>query len=66
MSLGPKKNIVVVRFLNKRMVLGVTDASFNLLTEMDTGDDTDRKDFDKALEDARCQGRRFVASCCSR
>lgn len=55
MSLGPKKNIVVVRFLNKRMVLGVTDASINLLTEMDTGDDTDRKDFDKALEDARAK-----------
>ena len=53
MSLGPKKSVVVVRFLNKRMVLGVTDASINLLTQMDTGDDTARKDFDTALKEAR-------------
>ncbi|WP_245588409.1 flagellar biosynthetic protein FliO [Desulfocurvus vexinensis] len=55
MSLGPKKSIVVVRFLNKRMVLGVTDASINLLTQVDTGHDTDRKDFDKALDEARAK-----------
>jgi len=55
MSLGPKKSIVVVRFLNKRMVLGVTDASINLLTQVDTGHDTDRKDFDTALDEARAK-----------
>jgi len=55
MGLGAKKSIVVVRFLNKRLVLGVTDASINLLTEMETGHDTDRKDFGKTLDEARAK-----------
>lgn len=32
-SIGPKKSVVVVRFLNKDLVLGVTDSQINLLTE---------------------------------
>ncbi len=55
MGLGPKKSIVVVRFLNKRLVLGVTDASINLLTELDTDDDDARKDFGKTLDQARAK-----------
>lgn len=54
-GLGPKKSVVVVRFLNKRLVLGVTDASINLLTEMDTDDEDARKDFGKTLETARAK-----------
>jgi len=33
LSLGPRKSIIVVRFLNKDMVLGVTDHTITLLTE---------------------------------
>jgi flagellar protein FliO/FliZ len=33
-GLGPKKNLVVVRFLNKILVIGVTDTQINLVTEM--------------------------------
>jgi flagellar protein FliO/FliZ len=51
LSLGPRKSVVLVRFLNKVMVLGVTEQSINLLTEID--DDHDREtDFATALEKA--------------
>ena len=40
LSLGPKRNLVVVRFLNKILVLGVTDTQINLVTEMDADDTT--------------------------
>lgn len=33
LSLGPRKSLVVVRFLNKDLVLGVTDQTITLLTE---------------------------------
>ncbi|WP_050775221.1 MULTISPECIES: flagellar biosynthetic protein FliO [Desulfonatronospira] len=48
MSLGPRKNIVVVRFLNKYLVLGVTDTQINLLKEMDA-DHEQEQDFSKVL-----------------
>ena len=51
LPLGPRKSVVLVRFLNKVMVLGVTEQSINLLTEID--DDHDREtDFAAALEKA--------------
>jgi flagellar protein FliO/FliZ len=50
LTLGPRKNIMVVRFLNRLLVLGVTDQSINLLTEVDASDE--RKDFQSVLEDA--------------
>ena len=53
LTLGPKKNIMVVRFLNRLLVLGVTDQSINLLTEVDASDEN--KDFQAVLDDA---GRR--------
>jgi flagellar protein FliO/FliZ len=50
LTLGPRKNIMVVRFLNKLLVLGVTDQSINLLTEVDASDET--KDFQAVLDNA--------------
>lgn len=43
LSLGPKKNLMVVRFLNKRLLLGVTDQQITLLTELPIHDDTARQ-----------------------
>ena len=40
LPLGPKKNLLVVRFLNKRLLLGVTDQQITLLTELPAHDDT--------------------------
>ena len=54
--LGPKKSLVVVRFLNKRLLLGVTDHQINLLTEMeaehDPKNESSASDFKAILEDA--------------
>ncbi|MBU1002545.1 MAG: flagellar biosynthetic protein FliO [Proteobacteria bacterium] len=56
LALGPKKQIVVVRFLNKRMVLGVTETSINLLTETESKhDDDSQADFTKSLDKARTE-----------
>lgn len=54
MTLGPRKNIMVVRFLNKLLVLGVTDQSINLLTEVDTSHEA--QEFQDALDQARKGG----------
>lgn len=59
-ALGQRKNVVVVRFLNKFLVLGVTDSQINLLTEMEAADEqapdqtgqpdnSDTVDFDQIL-----------------
>ena len=37
--LGPKKSLLVVRFLNKRLLLGVTDQQITMLTELPTDED---------------------------
>ena len=53
LALGPRKSLVVVRFLNKVMVLGVTESSINLLTEVDDPHDpASRTDFATALDTA--------------
>lgn len=39
LPLGPRRSVAVVRFLNKRLVLGVTDSNITLLTETETGHD---------------------------
>jgi len=39
MALGPKKSLVVVRFLNKRLLLGVTDQQITMLTELPIDED---------------------------
>lgn len=51
LALGPKKSIMVVRFLNKLLVLGVTDQSINLLTEVDQSHEA--KEFESSLDEAR-------------
>jgi flagellar protein FliO/FliZ len=40
LTLGPRKSIIVVRFLNKDLVLGVTDQTITLLTEGNADHDT--------------------------
>lgn len=39
LPLGPKKSLVVVRFLNKKVLLGVTDQRITMLTELHTDED---------------------------
>lgn len=51
LMLGPKKHIAVVRFLNKRLVIGVTDAQISLLTEMEA--DNEQQNFSEKLDKAR-------------
>lgn len=54
LSLGPKRHVVVVRFLNRRMVLGVTENNINLLTEVKTGDDDEQTaDFSSTFKKAQ-------------
>lgn len=38
LGIGPRKGLVVVRFLNKRLLLGVTEHQITLLTEADPHD----------------------------
>ncbi|WP_092122848.1 flagellar biosynthetic protein FliO [Desulfonatronum thiosulfatophilum] len=54
LALGPRKTVVVVRYLNKDMVLGVTDNSITLLTE--THHDLERTSFSTHLDQSRSQG----------
>ena len=44
LAVGPKKSVVVVRFLNKDLVLGVTDHSITRLAEVDHAATTDFAD----------------------
>jgi len=48
-ALGPRKQLVVVRFLNKLLVLGVTDAGINLIAEHQA-DHEPLSDFQKTLD----------------
>ena len=48
-ALGPRKQLVVVRFLNRLLVLGVTDAGINLIAEHKADHDP-TPDFQTALE----------------
>jgi flagellar protein FliO/FliZ len=48
LTLGPRKSIIVVRFMNKDLVLGVTDQTITLLTEGNVDHDT-QNDFADAL-----------------
>lgn len=54
--IGPKKSLVVVRFLNKRLLLGVTDQQINLLTEMEADNEPTQQpkqpDFAELLDGA--------------
>lgn len=56
--LGPRKQLVVVRFLNKLLVLGVTDSGINVLAEHQS-DHEPTPDFQAALDQ---QGREDTPS----
>ncbi|MDK2921809.1 MAG: flagellar protein FliO/FliZ [Desulfonauticus sp.] len=50
MGLGPKKSLLVVRFLNKKLLLGVTETQVNLLSEVEA----DREqNFQQLLEEEK-------------
>lgn len=56
LPLGPRKGLMVVRFLNKRLLLGVTDHQITLLTESDTQyEQNNALEFKDILEDAQRQ-----------
>jgi len=52
--LGPRRGLMVVRFLNKRLLLGLSDQHINLLAEADY-DEQPSADFSKALAAAERQ-----------
>lgn len=51
--LGPRKGLMVVRFLNRRLLLGVTDQQITLLTEEDAHHEPHDADFHEIMEEAR-------------
>lgn len=52
LPLGPRKGLFVVRFLNKRLLLGVTDQNISLLTETDAGNHEDNAStFQQVMEE---------------
>lgn len=53
LPLGPRKGLMVVRFLNRRLLLGVTDQQITLLTEEQAQYEPDRADFQKIMEESR-------------
>lgn len=52
MPLGPRKGLVVVRFLNRRLLLGVTDNQVTFLTEEKAHHENSNEDFYKVMEKA--------------
>lgn len=53
LPLGPRKGLMVVRFLNKRLLLGVTDQQITLLTEEQAQHEPGNADFKQIMEEAR-------------
>ena len=53
LPLGPRKGLMVVRFLNKRLLLGVTDQQITLLTEEQAKHEPENADFQQVMEEAR-------------
>ncbi len=53
MSLGPRKGLMVVRFLNRRLLLGVTDHQITYITEESAQDGRQKSDFQGIMEQAR-------------
>lgn len=52
LPLGPRKGLMVVRFLNRRLLLGVTDQHITLLTEEQAQHEPQDKSFQQVMEDA--------------
>lgn len=55
LPLGPRKGLMVVRFLNKRLLLGVTDHQITLLKETGEHDEEDNLEFKEVMEAAQRQ-----------
>ena len=53
LPLGPRKGLMVVRFLNRRLLLGVTDQQITLLTEEQAQHEPENADFQQIMEQAR-------------
>ena len=53
LPLKPRKGLMVVRFLNKRLLLGVTDQQITLLTEEQAKHEPENADFQQVMEEAR-------------
>ncbi|MBO4300621.1 MAG: flagellar biosynthetic protein FliO, partial [Desulfovibrio sp.] len=53
LPLGPRKGLMVVRFLNKRLLLGVTEQHISLLSEEQAENDPDSANFETIMEDVR-------------
>lgn len=51
LPLGPRKGLMVVRFLNKRLLIGVTDHQISLLAEEKTEHEARDPGFAKIMED---------------
>ncbi|WP_291440252.1 flagellar biosynthetic protein FliO [Desulfovibrio sp.] len=51
LPLGPRKGLMVVRFLNRRLLLGVTDQHITLLTEEQAQHEPQNKDFQHVMEE---------------
>lgn len=54
LPLGPRRGVAVVRFMNRVLVLGVTEQQVNLLTEVNEAKEgpEDEEGFSHVLEDA--------------
>ena len=52
LPLGPRKGLMVVRFLNRRLLLGVTDQHITLLTEEQAQHEPQDNKFQQVMEDA--------------
>ncbi len=55
LPLGPRKGLMVVRFLNKRLLLGVTDHQITLLKETADDEDENNMDFKDVMDKAQRQ-----------
>lgn len=53
MPLGPRKGLMVVRFMNRRLLLGVTEHQISLITEDMTKNESGHAKFEGLLENAR-------------
>lgn len=52
LPLGPKRGLMVVRFLNKRLLLGVTEHRISLLTEEKADNERRQKNFQGYMEES--------------
>jgi flagellar protein FliO/FliZ len=62
MPLGPRKGLMVVRFLNRRLLLGVTDRQITLLTEEKARHEPHGKDFRQIMEQVQNGGADSVGA----